>query len=142
MPDVGEEGIGRAKMQASSINKTAFVDVVAYDSEDLSRIGVFTESFAFTKNEVDYYPAITKQIFSATGLSASTYYVQRNFTLTKSGYTPIAFNPYTNHATEAACMVNYNANAGDATVTVMSRNSTISGLNLYLDVTYARNELL
>ena len=85
---------------------------------------------------------IEKQSFSATGLSASTYYVQRNFTLTKSGYTPIAFNAYTNHATEAACMVNYNSATGVATVTVMSRNNTISDLNLYLDVTYARNELL
>lgn len=85
---------------------------------------------------------IAKQTFSATGLSASTYYVQRNFTITRSGYTPIAFNPYTNHATEAACMVNYNSTTGIATVTVMSRNNTISDLNLYLDVTYARNELL
>ena len=85
---------------------------------------------------------IVQDKFSALDLSASTYYVQRNFTITKSGYTPIAFNPYTNHATEAACMVNYNETTGIATVTVMSRNSTISGLNLYLDVTYARNELL
>ena len=85
---------------------------------------------------------IVQDKFSALDLSASTYYVQRNFTITKSGYTPIAFNPYTNHATEAACMVNYNSSTGIATVTVMSRNSTISGLNLYLDVTYARSELL
>lgn len=85
---------------------------------------------------------IVQDKFSALDLSASTYYVQRNFTVTKSGYTPIAFNPYTNHATEAACMVNYNSSTGIATVTVMSRNSTISNLNLYLDVTYARNELL
>lgn len=85
---------------------------------------------------------IAKQSFSALNQSANTYYYQKTFSVVRSGYTPIAFNPYTNHATEAACMVNYNASVGDATVTVMSRNSTISGLNLYLDVTYARNELL
>lgn len=85
---------------------------------------------------------IVKDTFSDINKSASTYYYQKSFTVTKSGYTPIAFNPYTNHATEAACMVNYNSSTGIATVTVMSRNSTISGLNLYLDVTYARNELL
>ena len=85
---------------------------------------------------------IVKDTFSDLNKSASTYYYQKSFTVTKSGYTPIAFNPYTNHATEAACMVNYNSSTGIATVTVMSRNSTISGLNLYLDVTYARSELL
>lgn len=87
-------------------------------------------------------PMIVKDTFSDLNKSASTYYYQKSFTVTKSGYTPIAFNPYTNHATEAACMVNYNSSTGIATVTVMSRNSTISGLNLYLDVTYARNEFL
>ena len=85
---------------------------------------------------------IVKDTFSDLNKSANTYYYQKTFNVAKSGYTPIAFNPYTNHATEAACMVNYNSSAGDATVTVMSRNNTISGLNLYLDVTYARNELL
>lgn len=85
---------------------------------------------------------IVKDTFSDLNKSANTYYYQKSFTVTKSGYTPIAFNPYTNHATEAACMVNYNSSTGIATVTVMSRNSTISGLNLYLDVSYARNELL
>lgn len=87
-------------------------------------------------------PIIVKDTFSDLNKSANTYYYQKTFNVAKSGYTPIAFNPYTNHATEAACMVNYNSSAGDATVTVMSRNNTISGLNLYLDVTYARNELL
>ena len=85
---------------------------------------------------------IVKDTFSDLNKSANTYYYQKTFNVAKSGYTPIAFNPYTNHATEAACMVNYNSLAGDATVTVMSRNGTISGLNLYLDVAYARNELL
>ena len=87
-------------------------------------------------------PVIAKDDFSAINQSSSTYYYQKTFNVAKSGYTPIAFNAYTNHATEAACMINFNASAGDATITVMSRNSTISGLNLYLDVTYARSELL
>ena len=104
--------------------------------------GTRTADFDIDEITVDTNPAIVQKNFSALDLSASTYYVQRNFTVTKSGYTPIAFNPYTNHATEAACMVNYNSSTGIATVTVMSRNSTISNLNLYLDVTYARNELL
>ena len=85
---------------------------------------------------------IVKDTFSDLNKSANTYYYQKTFSVAKSGYTPIAFNPYTNHAAEAACMVHYNSSAGDATVTVMSRDSSISGLNLYLDVTYARNELL
>ena len=97
-------------------------------------------TFASDKVTVRYNAPIVKDTFSDLGKSANTYYYQKTFNVAKSGYTPIAFNPYTNHATEAACMVHYNA--GDATVTVMSRNSTISDLNLYLDVTYARNELL
>lgn len=94
------------------------------------------------KVEFNANALIVKDTFSDLNKSANTYYYQKTFNVAKSGYTPIAFNPYTNHATEAACMVNYNSSTGIATVTVMSRNSTISGLNLYLDVTYARSELL
>ena len=97
-------------------------------------------TFASDKVTVRYNAPIVKDTFSDLSKSANTYYYQKTFSVAKSGYTPIAFNPYTNHATEAACMAHYNS--GDATVTVMSRNSTISDLNLYLDVTYARNELL
>ena len=138
VPNVREEGIGRARLVAGSINKTASIEAVADDSEDLSRIGVFTDNFTFTKNEVDYYPAIVKDTFSATGLSASTYYLEHSFPITKTGYTPIALNVRTNQAALLAHKAEF-----DGRVMVAHRSANaISNLNLYLDVTYARNELL
>lgn len=142
VPNVGEEGIARAKMQASSINKTAFVDAVADDSDDLSRIGVFADNFTFTKNEVDYYPAIVKQTYSATGISSNTFYHVQTFNISKTDYTPIAVNVRINQAAIYCSSIDY-TNQSAATVSVAHRtNNTISNLNLYLEVTYARNELL
>lgn len=80
---------------------------------------------------------IVKDTFSATGLSANTYYLTRSFSITRTGYTPIALNVRTNQAAVVPASAQF-----DGSVTVMSRDSTISNLNLYLDVTYARSELL
>jgi hypothetical protein len=86
---------------------------------------------------VNRQAAIVKDTFSATGLSANTYYITHSFNVTKTGYTPIALNVRTNQAAVVPASAQF-----DGSVTVMSRNSSISNLNLYLDVTYARNELL
>lgn len=80
---------------------------------------------------------IVKDTFSDLNVSASTYYYSHTFNIAKSGYTPIALNVRTNQAAVVPASAQF-----DGSVTVSSRNSTISGLNLYLDVTYARSELL
>lgn len=86
---------------------------------------------------VNRQAALVKDTFSATGLSANTYYLTRTFNIAKTGYTQIALNVRTNQAAVVPASAQF-----DGSVTVSSRNSTISGLNLYLDVTYARNEFL
>ena len=82
-------------------------------------------------------PLIVKDTFSDLNVSANTYYYSHTFNIAKSGYTPIALNVRTNQAAVVPASAQF-----DGSVTVSSRNSTISNLNLYLDVTYARSELL
>ena len=80
---------------------------------------------------------IVKDTFSALNKSANTYYYSHSFNISKTGYTPIALNVRTNQAACAPASAQF-----DGSVTIMSRNNTIAGLNVYLDVTYVRNELI
>ena len=85
---------------------------------------------------------IVKETFSATGISSNTFYHVHTFNISKSGYTPIAVNVRINQAAIYCSSIDY-TNQSAATVSVAHRtNNTISNLNLYLEVTYARNELL
>ncbi|MBR0091708.1 MAG: hypothetical protein IJP92_08415 [Lachnospiraceae bacterium] len=87
-------------------------------------------------------PLIVKQTYSATGISASTYYHVHTFDIAKAGYTPIAVNVRLNQAAIYCSSIDYTSQLA-ATVSVAHRtNNSISNLNLYLEVTYARNELL
>lgn len=85
---------------------------------------------------------VLKQTYSATSLSASAYYLSRTFNIAKTGYTPIAVNARTNQAAVYVASIDF-SNPASTSVTVGHRTaSSISGLNLYLDVTYVRNELI
>ena len=91
---------------------------------------------------VNRQAAIVKQTYSAIGISSNTFYHVHTFNITKSGYTPIAVNVRINQAAIYCSSIDY-TNQSAATVSVAHRtNNTISNLNLYLEVTYARNELL
>ena len=91
---------------------------------------------------VNRQAAIVKDTFSATGISSNTFYHVHTFNISKSGYTPIAVNVRINQAAIYCSSIDY-TNQSAATVSVAHRtNNTISNLNLYLEVTYARNELL
>lgn len=82
---------------------------------------------------------IVKQTYTATSLSAGTYYLTNTFSVTKSGYTVIGANARTNQADVVAMVTDMDN--GDVRA-VSTSHTNISGLNLYLDVTYARSELL
>lgn len=85
---------------------------------------------------------IVKQTFSATGISSNTFYHVHTFNIAKTGYTPIAVNVRINQAAIYCSSIDY-TNQSATTVSVAHRsNNAISNLNLYLEVTYARNELL
>ena len=102
----------------------------------VSLITLATDMVRFLSGNTAVAP-IVKDTFSDLNVSANTYYYSHTFSIAKTGYTPIALNVRTNQAAVVPASAQF-----DGSVTVSSRNSTISGLNLYLDVTYARNELL
>lgn len=101
---------------------TAHADKIGLEADDI---------------RVNAMKPIVKDTFSDLNVSANTYYYSHTFNIAKSGYTPIALNVRTNQAAVVPASAQF-----DGSVTVSCRNSTISGLNLYLDVTYARSELL
>ena len=94
------------------------------------------------KVEFNASALIVKQTYSATGISSDTFYHVHTFNISKSGYTPIAVNVRINQAAIYCSSIDY-TNQSAATVSVAHRsNNTISNLNLYLEATYARSELL
>lgn len=124
------------KAEAGGVSAGVQVEAVCDDVSDP------TQNYSVVRIDgdmvrVNRQAAIVKDTFSATNLSASTYYLQHSFSIAKTGYTPIALNVRTNQAACAPASAQF-----DGSVTVMSRDSSISGLNLYLDVTYVRNELI
>lgn len=125
------------KAEAGGVSAGVQVEAVCDDVSDP------TQNYSVVRIDgdlvrVNRQAAIVKDTFSATGLSASTYYLEHSFSITKTGYTPIALNVRTNQAALLAHKAEF-----DGRVMVAHRSANaISNLNLYLDVTYARNELL
>lgn len=121
---------------------SAQIQAYATTSDSVAFIGAEHIDLLANSINIKYTKPITKQTYSATSLSASAYYLSRTFNIAKTGYTPIAVNARTNQAAVYVASIDF-SNPASTSVTVGHRTaSSISGLNLYLDVTYVRNELI